>query len=270
MNRAQLAQKMYAKHPELAKKIAPKKGLHKCKIGQKSSIELDLGDWFERKALWSECERGIIDSLKLDLKKGDVFFDIGAHVGIISVSIAEHIGDRGTVYAFEPDMRAYTRLYENMLLNPNLRIIPVGYPLAEAPKDIHMYESSVLGWSTTVKDATGFGISREAKFTARPITATSIDKLIYGIPHPFKPPQAIKIDTEGSEFDILRGAQKLLKDNPPKLIIAEQNNWINGFCGRTAKHFLDMDEYMKEFGYYVNNFSLLDDCGVNVIYYRKD
>jgi FkbM family methyltransferase len=51
------------------------------------------------------------------LRRGDVFLDVGANIGVYSLLAASLVGDEGSVHAFEPNERTYARLIENKALN---------------------------------------------------------------------------------------------------------------------------------------------------------
>ena len=55
-------------------------------------------------------ESGTCEWIKNDIGPGDVFFDIGANIGIYSILAANRVGKTGKVYAFEPHSGNFTRL----------------------------------------------------------------------------------------------------------------------------------------------------------------
>src|SRR5262245_50879315 len=55
--------------------------------------------------------------LKLFLKPGDIFVDIGANIGLFTILAGRYVGAEGAVYAFEPCAKTYQRLLANVELN---------------------------------------------------------------------------------------------------------------------------------------------------------
>ena len=51
------------------------------------------------------------------IKKGDVFFDIGANVGYFSILVSPLVGETGRVFAFEPELKNFSALVSNAKLN---------------------------------------------------------------------------------------------------------------------------------------------------------
>jgi FkbM family methyltransferase len=138
-------------------------------------------------------------ALKRDLRPGDTFFDIGANAGFFSLVAARIVGERGKVVAFDPEPSNYQSLREQFALN-DLRNC---HPVAEAI-------GSAEGETVFSMDAPGssmgrLGAARKGQREIR-VRVTTLDAACrqWGIP------AMIKVDVEGAEADVLRGAQQLL------------------------------------------------------------
>ncbi len=59
------------------------------------------------------------------LRPGDVFFDVGANVGIMSLTAARWVGPLGRVYSFEPSEREHRTLIHNLELNRAINVTPI-------------------------------------------------------------------------------------------------------------------------------------------------
>jgi FkbM family methyltransferase len=55
--------------------------------------------------------------IKSEVKAGQVFYDIGANIGIYSILAAKYVGGLGRVYAFEPHNANFSRLLDNIAAN---------------------------------------------------------------------------------------------------------------------------------------------------------
>ena len=158
------------------------------------------------------------------LGEGDIFIDIGAYVGYASLRAARIVGPRGLVVAFEPDPRIYKILIENIILNDLNNIIVIPLPLYSATKIIEFTISPVEGWSSLMTENrnqifSNNKVVRPQKIKVATLTLDSIPTIL-GL----KEITMIKIDTEGAESEILRGASEILKKHKPKLLIEIHGN----------------------------------------------
>lgn len=132
------------------------------------------------------------------LRAGDVFWDIGAHKGYISLAAARVVGPTGKVVAMEPSAENLTMLRRHVRWN-NADTITI---LSLAASDVDG-EASFGGKGSSVTHRLGRGDERVETRTIRSLIETD--------GHPM--PDVIKIDTEGSEAAILRGALDFLSPN---------------------------------------------------------
>lgn len=61
----------------------------------------------------------------IQLRKGDVFIDVGAHIGKYTILVAKIVGKEGLVIAIEPNPENYETLLENIKLNNLKNVIAV-------------------------------------------------------------------------------------------------------------------------------------------------
>jgi FkbM family methyltransferase len=133
---------------------------------------------------------------EIDLQqKGSVLLDVGANIGIFSLAAAKRFPDT-RIYAFEPSPEAYSRLVRNLELNNMVNVKPV--------KRAVYSSCSVVGFSKGSSTSLGSVIDSGALL----VHAVTLDdfcskKAIDKI-------DLIKIDVEGAEVEVLRGAQKTL------------------------------------------------------------
>ena len=145
--------------------------------------------------------------IKDNLKKGQVFYDIGANVGYFSLLASKLVGGRGTVYSFEPNPENIKYLEKNIKTNKlrNITVTP------KAVMDVSGNVELRYGVSPGQTGISGAG----AKFS---VDSVAIDDL------KFRQPDFIKIDVEGSEMNVLRGMEKLLGTDKELTIIVESFN----------------------------------------------
>jgi FkbM family methyltransferase len=160
----------------------------------------------------------------IDRFGGDgVFYDIGANVGLYSIYYAKVHG--GTVYAFEPSVLNLGLLAKNISINDlSDRVVIVPNPLTSenqvAPFHLSMLDEG--GSMSTFGIETGHdGAALETQL-AYGTTGMSLDFIVeQGLIS--QPPTMIKIDVDGIEHLILRGADKVLALPGLKTVLIEVN-----------------------------------------------
>jgi FkbM family methyltransferase len=144
------------------------------------------------------------------LREGMNIIDIGAHIGVYTILAAEKVGESGKVIAIEPEPKNYGQLLENIKLNNFQNVISKNIALADHKGFGRLYLSSFLdGHSLT---------AQEDKNSYIEVPINTIDELLKELN--LEKVDIIKIDAEGVEIPILKGAEKTLKANPNVKIIA--------------------------------------------------
>ena len=152
------------------------------------------------------------------LRAGDTFVDVGANVGVYSLLASAVPGVR--VVAFEPSRQAWERLVENVALN--------GLTAA----DVEVVQAAVGEATGTVsltigRDATNKVVAPgdlvEMNGPVEQVDQVTLDAALTASRARAAAPVAlVKIDVEGREADVLRGARRLLEADSPALLI--ENN----------------------------------------------
>lgn len=142
-----------------------------------------------------------------NLREGDTAIDIGAHYGIYSILMAAMCGRTGTVVSFEPDPYAREMLERNLALNPDLKKPMVeSKACSDAPGEAVLFSRGGNAQSSLVRSAVEFAPEHQSEqFTVPLVTLDS-----YIADNKLKTPRWVKIDPEGAEIRILKGAPNLL------------------------------------------------------------
>lgn len=93
--------------------------------GHKMFIEPADGLEFLIKPHHEEFETEIF---KKEIKKGDTVLDLGAHIGYYTLLAAKLVGEKGKVFAFEPEPTNFALLKKNIKINNYQNVIPVQKP----------------------------------------------------------------------------------------------------------------------------------------------
>lgn len=167
-------------------------------------------------------EKGTISWLDREIRPDDVFFDIGANIGVYTIFGASRIGSQGSVYAFEPHIPNAASLIQNIMLNGlQERIKLVTSALTNGQRFDNFNYQSLTGASSTSQ----FGRSEYEGESFVPVFVEikhgcAIDFLIATGAIPY--PDVIKIDVDGLDFEVLDGMRELLRSfKPPRSIQVE-------------------------------------------------
>ena len=164
------------------------------------------------------------------VKAGDVFYDIGACVGAYGL-VAEKNGAR--VYAFEPSFANFSTLCKNIALN-NSTVVPVPVALTEKTM-IRDFSYRSLRPGTALHS-----FDKEGK--RLPVLCYSLDEFVEQFHIPY--PDHLKIDVDGGETQVLKGAKQCLAHTKTLLIETEKEDvtpFLTGFTLHAthprSKHF---------------------------------
>lgn len=162
-------------------------------------------NWDYRDDFHSEQE--IIADLLEELNEQDVFYDIGANVGIYSCFVGKK-SKQGQVIAFEPHPRNYQSLKENCTINDiNSKI----YQIALGARKDEMYLEPMGNTGHVIKNEYQPGWEKVKMITG--------DEFIgqHSLPHP----DICKIDVEGAELEVLSGLKNTLSQGKCRTIYCE-------------------------------------------------
>jgi FkbM family methyltransferase len=186
------------------------------------SFNLISDNWITkyRARSFNDKEPEMLDWLDENLHEGDVFFDVGANVGIYSIYAALR-NPQTTVYAFEPEYSNLNQLKQN-ILNNNLmdNVIPFSIALGD-----HTGISYLRIQDTTP----GAALHTESRKTIdktygkdviwkEGIGTSTLDFINENIG---AQPNLIKIDVDGNELNILRGGDKTFNSSDLRSVIIE-------------------------------------------------
>jgi FkbM family methyltransferase len=141
-----------------------------------------------------------------------VAFDVGANVGMFTIPLAHAVGARGRVVAVEPSPDNVQRLEENIRFNglSNVRVEAVAVIERAGSVSLHLGNDPAFHSTTDVDDY------RDAD-SSIVVPGKTLDGLwqAYGEPDV----SFVKVDTEGGELSVLRGASELLSTAKPVILV---------------------------------------------------
>jgi FkbM family methyltransferase len=174
----------------------------------------DLGTYFAMLNNGRQYPAHVLETCKRHLREGDVMYDIGANIGYITVEIAHHFSGRVEVVAFEPQPELANAIAVSAALNGVSSVTVFDTLLGEGEGTADLFLVGNSAHASTKARALG------AKRVERPVT--TLDALLQR--QSLRPPTLMKIDVEGSELSVLRGAQRTLREHQPYLLFEADSN----------------------------------------------
>ena len=168
-------------------------------------INKNLRYWFDRIIAYLTSSRG----------RKPVLYDVGANEGVFTVNYAERCS---RVISFEPVQASYDRLTQEIARAASEgrleagRVTPVQLGLADAnaTMEIHLYSDDSFNsvYERGEEELEHYGLQDAGR---EMITVAALDQLI--AEQQLTPPDFMKIDVEGAELSVLRGAQGTLNES---------------------------------------------------------
>jgi FkbM family methyltransferase len=170
------------------------------------------------------------------LSPGKTFIDAGANFGIYSLVASRLVGQTGRVIAFEPSLQSFPVLQRNINLNNLTNVAAFRTALCEKTGTARLYHADDPVSNSLGKDSSWGGEGEEVATETldRAIEQASVQRV-----------DVIKLDVEGAEELVLRGARKVLTIMRP-LIIFEVHPTAAARLGLSSSGASDL---LKNLGY---------------------
>jgi FkbM family methyltransferase len=152
-------------------------------------------------------------------KEGDIVIDIGAHIGLYTIISSKRVGAQGKVVAIEADPENFEMLNSNIKLNQLTNVIPLNYAAFSKETKIKLYLPSGESGFTKYNTIMPNWINTQEKFVE--VNANTLDYLLQLNKIRQEEVNWIKIDVEGAEFEVLKGATNVLSKSKDVAILME-------------------------------------------------
>lgn len=178
-----------------------RKGIH---------YELDISDYQEW-LIYFYCNSDSSDYVLKYLGKSEVIFDIGANIGQTAFNMFQKQQKKGlnpVVYAFEPYPRTFTKLAANIRKNTPLSVNAFNLGLGSQQGVLHMVQHNA-------SNSGGFRMTSDTHNSIA-VPVISLDEFVAENHIPSI--DFIKIDVEGFELEVLKGARQTIQKFRPVLV----------------------------------------------------
>ena len=177
---------------------------------------------------WKRLEKGLIEfncikQLLKCVKNGQTILDTGAWIGSFTLLLSKLVGHKGKVISFEPDLKAFRILNENIEKNKleNVHAEPIGLSNFIGRSTFYLPGGGGTTYSSLILDKEKINLKADVK--EYEIEINTIDnyceknKII---------PDGIKIDVEGAEGLVIEGCQKTISKFSPWILLEFHNHLL--------------------------------------------
>jgi FkbM family methyltransferase len=205
--------------------------------GQAKGLWIFVDPRFDPDYCNGQHEAWVQDLLRKHLRRGDCFYDVGAHIGFFSLIAARIVGASGYVAAFEPDSGNAAVFRANCERNrmPQITLMQAAVWSSSGQISFERAEQASSGMEGRVTD--GGSAVRE---TVR-VAGIALDDYVFE--QRGKPPALVKIDAEGGESAVLMGAKAVFDRYKPS-ILCEIHDPANG---------TELADFLRRIGYSVQD-----------------
>lgn len=202
---------------EFVIKHLPRSGSVKSRLPNGRFLRLQSrgDDWVSNQVFWREWSGYEPEIAPLFFRlaaRSRVTLDIGAHVGFYSL-LAAHANPQSSIYAFEPLLTIYRRLQQNAELNHLTNIHCVNMAVGEFNGEADIFYGGEIPCGATLSTEIKRLLPGLKKST---VSVIALDDFVSD--HALKHVDLVKIDTETTEEQVLRGMYKTLQRFHPNII----------------------------------------------------
>lgn len=173
----------------------------------------------------------------------DIVFDVGANDGRTVERLQRHLPSPRIV-AFEPVADTFRLLKQQTAAYPNVECVQLAMGNEQGRREIYINESAAVN---SLHEGWGSGAGRES------IEIETLDSFL--AEHGVERVHLLKIDTEGHDLEVLKGAERALADGRVEIIMVEA-----GFAapGRPQPALSDFQDFLRPLGYYL--YGIYNQC----------
>lgn len=182
-------------------------------------------------------EVGTLEFLKKHLAEGNTYIDVGSNIGLMAITASKCVGEKGVVLAIEPNPETREILSRNIAHNELSNISILDKAIGSQAGTAIIYPN----WNINRGGASL--INRSTDQSGTPVEVCTLDEVVSQMN---LAPDVIKIDVEGFELEVLKGAKSLLtQTNPPIIIleISQERKTVGGNGEELIDFLLNLNQY---------------------------
>lgn len=184
-----------------------KSGIARNINGEKINFPVRYARYFE-----SDYEKLTFQFLRENCPTGGVFLDCGGHIGLFAVVGARLVGETGSVFSFEPTPLSRTVLKQTVQLNKCQNIVEV------RPEAVSKTTGTAVFFDTGTEASNANSLVKSDRHdTAQGLEVKTVSLDDFVAEKKLPRVDCLKIDVEGSEFDALLGAGRVIARHRPAI-----------------------------------------------------
>ncbi len=165
-------------------------------------------------AILGTTEKPLLDWFAANVRAGETWLDIGAHYGYTAIALSHFVGAQGRVFAFEPMLTSAGCVAETRRLNHLSQLTIVPLALGDAQGLVLEHLPVVRGMADSTLQ-----LQEPSAAWHEALLVTGLDELWRTLCAGNVQVHGVKIDVQGMELQVLRGMQKVLQTQTPKLVV---------------------------------------------------
>jgi FkbM family methyltransferase len=159
-------------------------------------------------------------------KQGDIVVDVGAHIGRYTIIASKRVGENGKVIAIEAHPGNYEMLNRNIKLNGLTNVMTLNYAVYSKETKIKLFLPGEKSNRTIYNTLISSRATDEEKFVE--VNANTLDNLLQQGGISDAEVNWIKIDVEGAELEVLKGAHDTMSNSKNITFLIEVHNVEDG------------------------------------------
>ena len=151
---------------------------------------------------------------------GDFVIDVGSHIGHYTLIAAKRVGPKGKVIAIEADPKNFEILNKNIELNKlKDNVVTMNYAASSKEEKIKLFTPEKEAGQTIFNTIISNRVTPNEKFIE--VNANTLDNLLNENGISVKDVKWLKIDVEGAELEVLKGAHNILSKSKDISLLIE-------------------------------------------------
>jgi FkbM family methyltransferase len=187
-------------------------------------------------------------------KEGDIVIDIGAHIGRYTIIASKRVGANGKVVAIEANPSNFEMLNRNIKVNQLTNIISLNNAVYSKETKLKLYLPGEELGHTTYNTVMSDRAKNEDKFVE--VSANTLDYLLQL--KEITDVNWIKIDVEGAEFEVLKGAHNLLLNSRNIVLLMEVHGSPNDYR-------LKLEEFIRSYNLKIEFEKIYENTGYIIV-----
>lgn len=180
------------------------------------------------------------------IKDGDIAIDIGANVGFYTLGLSTLVGDTGKVYSFEPGPVSFALLSRNVFANKatlSNNIVLENLGVSDRDSESYLFINPNGESDNQVHhDVSSYKFRNEPSRDKVSIRLVSLDSYFSNVST--SDIKYIKIDTQGHEYYVLKGAQRILTESNDTVVTVEYAPYLKAWENFTQDDFYSLIKSM--------------------------